>query len=661
MSVRWWSQPFAPEGSAAAEGIVKQLGRPSLDPLTVLVREAAQNSWDAHLLDGVVEFHIDVRVLGKKADAWRRLLLPGPSTESNVDLEKALEPDAVLLVISDRNTVGLGGPLRASERATHDEKADFVQFLRNVGEPGDHEFGGGTYGFGKGIFYRLSRVGAILVDTNTAAGGPTARRLMGAALGHSWYLGDRRFTGRHWWGDIAADNVPDPVLAAHADVVAGELGLPGFADGRTGTDIVILAAELGSVGAEWDARSRTPHEAATFIASSILWHLWPKMVKDENGRHMRFVVGVDGSGVPVPQPETFEQLAPFVEALQEVRAGNGVSYSRTVVPRHAGSFAMALGAGDTGSARLLVEAAKPYDGSSHHIARMRVAELVVDYLPGPPHPDTRLAYGGVFKASTDADALFASSEPPTHDDWVAKGLSGSARGVVIGARTFVQKQLDERLGLGPQVGGPGGQGLGQLSAMLAGVIPARLHLGHSDSTWSDESTLNDKARSDDARPMSDPAHGNDAGGMSDRAMWRGETQPQGQNAATWREDTTRQREGPVLRRGGRPRIMGTPTLQIHENGPCFVAAVKVPAADFTRVVSADVEVVLEGGGRESEPPLGAAIPQITQWRSVSGEVVASGGTFRLPAGEESDWFVYATYVTDAVVRFKVSQVSSDAD
>lgn len=76
MSGRWWSQPFAPEGSAAAEGIVKQLGRPALDPLTVLVREAAQNSWDARLSDGLVEFGIDVRVLGDDIGAWRSLLLP---------------------------------------------------------------------------------------------------------------------------------------------------------------------------------------------------------------------------------------------------------------------------------------------------------------------------------------------------------------------------------------------------------------------------------------------------------------------------------------------------------------------------------------------------------------------------------------------------------
>lgn len=624
MSARWWSQPFAPEGSAAAEGIVKQLGRPALDPLTVLVREAAQNSWDARLPNGmVVEFGVDVRVLGEDVGAWRHLLLPGPQAESDLHLDAALRPDTVVLVISDRNTVGLGGPLRAGERAGEDETPDFVQFLRNVGEPSDHQFGGGTYGFGKGIFYRLSRVGAILVDTNMAAGGPTRRRLMGAALGHSWYLEDRRFTGRHWWGQVAADDVPDPLLGGDAEAVAEALRLPGFMDGRTGTDIVVLAAGLGPAGSEQDSRERTPAEAATFITSSILWHLWPKMVPDAHGRQIRFTVGVNGSSVSVPAPETVDDLAPFVEALRDVRAGRGALYSRTVPPRRAGSFAMALGASDGVSRRLSVTAARPFEGPSHHVARMRVAELVVDYMPGPAHPDTRLSYGAVFKTSEDADALFAQAEPPTHDDWISKGLSGSARGVVLGARAFVQKQLDEKLGLGPQVGGSGGQGLGEFSALLAGIVPARLGTRRdTDGTGGKGSTGGGE------RPSSS------SGGGS-----LGSAPP---------------------RREGRVRLAGAPSLRIHQGHPYLVAPVKVPADHRVRLVSADVEVVVEGGGRETEPPLGAALPQIMQWQSATGDVVVQGRSIQVQPGEDSDWYVYATYLPDAVVRFRVSQVASSA-
>jgi hypothetical protein len=625
LSARWWSQPFAPEGSAAAEGIVKQLGRPALDPLAVLAREAAQNSWDAKRDGAIVEFTIDVRVLTDEITLWRGLLLPGPAAESRVELDAALMPGAVALVISDRNTVGLGGPLRAGTKAKDDEQADFVQFLRNVGEPSDHEFGGGTYGFGKGIFYRLSRAGAILVDTKTAGRtGSTRRRLMGAALGHSWYRGERRYTGRHWWGIVGDDDIPDPAVGSEAEELSRALGLPGFADGRTGTDIVVLGADLGVTGPETDLRERSPHEAATYLTSAILWNLWPKMVSDERGMHMRFAVGVDGSQVPVPAPEALDDFAPFVEALRDIREGRGTTYTRTVHPKDAGALALSLCATDSMSPRSLVTAARPFDGPSHHIARMRVAELVVDYLPGPSHPDARFGYGGVFRASQLADVLFASAEPPTHDDWVSKGLTGTPRGVVQGARSFIARQLDDRWGIGGQTGGSGGQGLGQLAARLANLVPARLARQGARGTASSIAT------SASGGAGTENNEGAIGGGSPGSGLGR-------------------------QSRGGNPKLVGSPALTIHNGCPFLVAKVQVPASVLERVLTAEVDVVVEGGGKEGEPPAGAAFPQILQWQSaMTGEVVPSASMLLSP-GAASDWYVYATHVADAVVRFKVRQ------
>ncbi|MEV6306043.1 hypothetical protein AB0M02_41985 [Actinoplanes sp. NPDC051861] len=622
MSLQWWSQPFAPEGSAAAEGIVKQLGRPALDPLTVLVREAAQNSWDARVPGQIVDFDVDIRVLGDSAARWRDLLLPGPAAESKLEIEGVLRPESAVLVVSDRNTVGLGGPLRAGVKAAGGQKADFVQFLRNVGEPSDHEFGGGTYGFGKGIFYRLSRVGAILVNTRTHSTGFDSRRFMGAALGHSWYQGDRRFTGRHWWGEVGPDGIPDPVLGDRAADFSTRLSLPDFADGRTGTDIVVLGVDLGVTGLGNEVRERSPHEAATFLASSILWHLWPKMVPDRDGMRMRFSVGVDGRRVPVPAPEKLEDLAPFVQALKEIRDDRGDSYARTVPPKNAGSVAFALGVADRTSRRELVTAARPFSGPTRHIARMRVAELVVDYFEGPPHPDPLLSYAGVFRASEDADELFASAEPPTHDDWVSKGLSGSARGVVQGLRAFLMKRIDERLGFGSQAGGSGGKGLGQLAARLGSVIPPRLADDESSEEFGSNSNMSD---------------GGDTGG------------PVGGRAVRGSRTST----------GGKPRLVGSPRLHLHEGRPFLVAVVKVPAATTGRTLTAGVDVVVEGGGKEGEPPAGMSPPTVLQWQSGDGATIVRGTDIRIPAGGESDWYVLADYVPDAVIRFRIGQVMSN--
>jgi hypothetical protein len=619
----WWSQRFAPEGSAAAEGIMKQLGQPLLDPLTVLVREAAQNSWDARDGSGPVEFRIDIRRIGERCDAWRGRLLPLPAAETGINLEECLSPDSHLLVVSDRRTVGLGGPLRAGQREATGESPDFVQFVRNVGEPSDHEFGGGTYGFGKGIFYRLSDAATILVDTMTGSVGQSRRRLMGAALGHSWFDGDQRYTGRHWWGSIAADDVPDPLLGATADAVAGELGLPDFADGRTGTNIVIVGADLGVTGDEPELRRRTPEEAATFLASSILWHLWPKFFPDGEGRSMTFAVAVDGHEVVVPSPDELDEFRPFVESLSVLREGQGIPHTRTIPPRESGRFALSLASAGSGPTRRLVSAARPFEGPARHVARMRVAELIVDYVPGPPHPDPLLRYGGVFKASEGADRAFAAAEPPTHDDWVEKGLQGTVRGVVQGARRFVLRQIEDALGMGAPAVGGGGEGLGELSARLAALVPTVSATGAASF-----------------------------GGSESRGGTSGHTPSHGRDSSARAGTSSRGREG--------PRLVGAPTLQLNDGLPFLAARVHIPESTETRHIQAEVTVVVEGGGRESEPPVGALIPAITQWLPVPGGDVVNGHTLTLPAGHTCDWWVYATYVPDAVVRFRVKRVGDRA-
>lgn len=609
MTPTWWSQPFAPEGSAAAEGIVKQLGRPSLDPLTVLIREAAQNSWDARLGHTSVRFGLSLRRLGDAAETWRRQLLPPPDPRADITLTDALSPDSLVLVVSDRDTVGLGGPLRAGHRPPAGERPDFVQFMRNIGEPNDNQFGGGTYGFGKGIYYRVSQISTILVDTRNRESGPTARRLMGSSLGPSWFdADDRRYTGRHWWGSVI-DDVPDPLLGDHAAAVAEQLGLPGFRDEHTGTDVVVLAPDLGSTGGA-DPRPRTPAEAVTFLASSLLWHLWPKMVPDQDGRHMGFTVDVDGEPVRVPDPADAPVLQPFVRALQRVRERDAAEFRRTVSPRHAGSFALEPEAADTGPTDPLIDAAQPFSGPSRHVARMRTAELVVDYLEGVPHPNPFLCYGAVFKATEDADEHFAAAEPPTHDSWVETGLTGTTRGVVQHARRFVHKQIESAFAPAVPTAGDTTTSLGELSARLAGLVPPSL-------------------------PHLDGGNGNEGGSAGGRGGAAGSGG-----------------------RAGAPRLLGDPVLQMHDVGPVLRARVLIRASDTERGVAAEVHVIVDGGGREQTPPIGAITPSVLGWSPVTGgaEPVA-GPVLRIPPGPDVEWWVSANHVPDAVVAFRVRTAS----
>nr|BFE83846.1 hypothetical protein GCM10020093_064470 [Planobispora longispora] len=237
-----------------------------MDLLTILVRESAQNSWDARLPDRTepVDYAIDMwAVSPARAAAWRDLLSQDAPLNDHLPLRQSLSrPTIRVMAVSDRGTSGLGGPTRADEAVAKGH--DFVSFVRNVGEPRDTELGGGTYGFGKGIFYLISEVGTILLHTRCRVDGGYETRLMGCALWKSYVAngsgGERRYTGRHWWGDTTGE-VVEPLVGAEADAVAHRLGLRPFGADETGTTIVVIDPLL-------EGRDSPPRQPVTWRTRS---------------------------------------------------------------------------------------------------------------------------------------------------------------------------------------------------------------------------------------------------------------------------------------------------------------------------------------------------------------------------------------------------------
>lgn len=436
MDAKWWSQPVAAEGSTASEGIRRQLGKPNLDPLTILIRETAQNSCDAAVGEGNVEYSIRLwRLSGNRLVNWTSFLNPEPSG-SGLVINKTLEDHPLVLTVSDRGTTGLGGPMRSDEIPLPGERADFVNFIRNVGETKAGELSGGSYGFGKGILYNLSRCHVVVADSVCEFRGVRQRRLIGAALGDSYRHNSRLYTGRHWLGDVDSDGYPAPLLDDAATDVAVQLGLPKFEEGATGTSIAIVGVDLGMNG----EKPRDPEDAAAFMVSTILWNLWPRML---DGRRNQLTCSVrrDGFRTDVPNPEELPLLAPFVAAYRQVTETDEFEIPmRKQRPRDVGRFSLRQGMAPTWTDEVLRPAA-PFTGPAHHCALMRQADLVVEYQAGDPPPNEMLQYGAVFRASAEANQYFAEAEPPTHDAWVLSGLTGTARGVVQLAHKFVRDKL----------------------------------------------------------------------------------------------------------------------------------------------------------------------------------------------------------------------------
>ncbi|WP_284812267.1 hypothetical protein [Corynebacterium coyleae] len=463
-----------PDGDNTGAGIINQLGRSQYGEFTVLIREAVQNSWDARDNDRDVSVRFSLTTLGKSASVWREFVGTSSLPDPTRSILESIDADSPVLVISDRGTVGLGGPIRSDEPIPKAVKPNFVQFLRNVGEPRDTALGGGTFGYGKATFFRVSRAAAVLVDSKSLDNDECSRRLMGAALTAPFAdQSGKRFTGRHWWGTIN-DQIPDPLIGQDAERVAADLGMPGFDSNETGTDIVVLLPRL-----KLESEKETLESLAERLRGHIYWHLWPKFETLHRSRGIKFTVSVDGKELEMPHPSEIPILRDYVKALDEIAEGRGVKYR---LKKHGttdlGELAIQHSIPDLPrSVRAVTTSILQYcpfelDKPVCHIARMRQAELVVDYVASTPLQSDRVGYVGVFRATASSDEAFANAEPPAHDSWVTSGLTGSDLGMVRGANAFIRKQCESFATSHGLARSQMVEGLGRVSNELGGLLPA---------------------------------------------------------------------------------------------------------------------------------------------------------------------------------------------
>ncbi len=454
----WFAQPVPPLGAITSEGIKNPLGRPSFDRLTVLVREAAQNSWDARPdgEDGGVHFFLDLKSV-PSSGVWRDALLGSAPDGEHLPLRPLFEEERVdVLFVSDRGTKGLGGPTRGGRDPG--ARKDYLSFVLNVGVPRDREGGGGTFGYGKAILYNCSRAQAILVYTRTSGDARYAAesRFIGIGLGSNHVRDGREYTGRFWWGLPEGDEHVEPLRGAEADHLAEQLGFPPFEAGQTGTTIAILGSDLDG---------RTLDEQGERLAQAIGWHLWPKMAAAE----MTFGVEVEGRALTIPSPDNNAIIGHFASVFSGLADGTPIVHHG----RHLGHlrietrFAPRPVIDEVGREAGLVEGV-------HHVCLMRSANLVVEYLRGDPLPDEHLWYAGVFKVDgdSDCDAAFAAAEPPTHDTWEPAQLEPDQRRMVSHALRRVKTDLRAHVTPSSKdVGSAGADtGLGALSADLGGLL-----------------------------------------------------------------------------------------------------------------------------------------------------------------------------------------------
>jgi hypothetical protein len=233
---------------------------------------------------------------------------------------------------------------------------------------------------------------------------------------------------------------------------------------------------------------------------------------------------------------------------------------------------------------------------------LRVPDLVVDYIEGPASPDERVWYTGVFKVLPEYDELFAESEPPTHDAWVAAYLEGTRKSVV---KTTIRK-IEEALKshavparADEAADGPA-DGLAAVSRFLGGLLAP--------------------ASGEGAGPKSGPGRG----GGAKRAI----------------------------------KLVGAPRWASYEGQDVVVQAFEVNASRSVAVEAA-LSVRVWGGG-ETEAPPGAEQPALMGWRDPAGRFHGAG---RIAVGpqENGAWEAIVHSPADTVTRIRVREATGGED
>lgn len=449
--LEWVPKPFR-DGDLAGGGSNRLLGRSDLSATEILIREMAQNAWDARTAGGTPTFDINLRRLGpREVGTLRREL----GDSHGLGLDAVLAHEGLRgLEISDRGTTGLDGPVEIG-RVTGEDTQNFVDLILKVGVPRTDGRGGGTYGFGKTAAYAYSSCGTVVYWTRCRTPEGLEHRLIASAMGPEFHLDGAEYTGRHWWGKRRSEGRTLPLRGDEAEALGEAIFTARFEGEQTGTSILILDPSVEHLSAsagrndggdeEADAQEEAlePAELDALFAQAarkaLRLHLWPKMTPDVPGgpAPMNISLRVSGEAIDLGTPEqgAWRYWSAALRAIRRDGEGSttgdegGDLLSPKIVRvtrsrRPMGTLAISV-------RNLSIDPPDRADDLDPHAESLGTGRLML--MRGQTElivKDKDVAAGGdllgldwfaVFKADSSIDADLASTEPPAHNDWLPGG------------------------------------------------------------------------------------------------------------------------------------------------------------------------------------------------------------------------------------------------
>lgn len=483
-ALEWYPKRFSP-GDIDGTTNDNLLGQTELTPLEILIRETAQNSWDARMHGAAPEFGVRLRSPNPQLNGRLAELLPMP--HSGDFSHQLRDPSLRLLEVHDRGTMGLDGPVDM-EPAPAGVSRNFENLIFKVGVPREDGQGGGTFGFGKTAAFHYSRLGTVIYWTRCRdSEGNLEHRLIASAFRPSYNHCGSQYTGRHWWGRVQQGEIL-PLQGRSAQELGEQLFVRGFEGSETGTSLLILDPTIeGSTedGVLDEDEQTAGFEGAPVTAETafmkqaccaIRRHLWPKLVPlpdtgespmtmklwldDEEkdlAHHADGALSLWGHALDaLRQTESETTIKREIlhgtlrtEVIPLARLGNVMGHLAVV---HRILPVSPVREGDD------LDPARPENGLGR-VALMRgVTELVVankNWGELSPAPD--MDWLAVFRSVPAFDPVFAAAEPPAHDDWTASGGKPEVKLTVTALKKRAATELKKALGI---TGHEPGSGIG---------------------------------------------------------------------------------------------------------------------------------------------------------------------------------------------------------
>lgn len=218
---------------AQALRIIQNVNTPHLD---LLVREAIQNSLDAGRFknDVYVDFSIKEFYPEKLNNNFEHINHTLNSKYGN-NKQK-------LIVISDKNTEGLTGGFDYSV----DKLGNLLKLVYNIGKPQDQKGAGGSWGYGKTIYYRLG-IGIVIYYSRIKTSDNNYEERLVASLVEDQnaketiikYENDNK-TGIAWFGALNEEGHSIPVTDENIiNEVLSSINIERYKNDETGTRIII--------------------------------------------------------------------------------------------------------------------------------------------------------------------------------------------------------------------------------------------------------------------------------------------------------------------------------------------------------------------------------------------------------------------------------------